>query len=252
VPGELDYGAVVEGQVGHASLVIPHNRQRLSRQVLPQLFTDRRPNHRNVALSDYVEELPQNNQLYKVDLVTVRSVPQEAPRHPFLPGLSGDPGYVAESAGRQVFSSVRRARHTTNSMTHQFEQKRAQKTAQQRARRIAELRAALNRPRELRLEAEALLARVPESCDAVLAWSNEGHAVALVASVLADDVGRDLVAHRASTLAPLAERTSERPWTWACAEELLGVAETRDWAAQWAAERGGRRYAELVPLIALG
>jgi hypothetical protein len=104
--------------------------------------------------------------------------------------------------------------------------------------RIAELRAALGRPSELRERAEELLNAVPGNCD-VLAWSPEGYNVALVASVLAEQAGRAFVVHRASIVAPLAAPVRREPWAWLSAEEILGFGATRSWAAAWAAARGG-------------
>jgi hypothetical protein len=109
-----------------------------------------------------------------------------------------------------------------------------------RLERIAEVRAAISDPERLRNEAERLVEAVPDDCQDVLTWSDEGYAVSLVASVLALDVGRELVVHRASMLAPLAPLLRAAVWSWVCAEELLGVGHTRAWAAHWAARRGGR------------
>jgi len=104
--------------------------------------------------------------------------------------------------------------------------------------RAAQLRSALARPAGLREQAERLLDAVPDGCD-VLAWSPEGFSVALVASVLAEQAGRELIVHRASLVAPLAQPLRDEAWTWLCAEEVLGFGAVRGWAAAWAAARRG-------------
>jgi hypothetical protein len=104
--------------------------------------------------------------------------------------------------------------------------------------RAGEIRAALGCPRALCREAERLLAAVPADCD-VLAWSPEGYNIALVASVLAHEMGRSLTVHRASLVAPLAPPLRADPWVWVSAEELLGLGAPRTWATTWAAAQRG-------------
>lgn len=108
------------------------------------------------------------------------------------------------------------------------------------------MRAILGQPAALRVEAEDLLESCPGDCADVLAWSPEGYAVALVASVLAEARGRDLVAHRASLVTPLARPLRTERWTWASAEELLGLGPVRSWASAWAATQGGAPHGESV------
>lgn len=134
-------------------------------------------------------------------------------------------------------------------MAHQ----NAQKVARDRADvldRAAELRRVLGHPRELRDEAERLLAVVPNGCD-LLAWSPEGYNVALVAAVLADEIGRELIVHRASLVTPLAPSLRRKPWTWACAEELLGLGPPRAWAAAWATAQQGSPDSDSAVELAL-
>ena len=126
----------------------------------------------------------------------------------------------------------------------------AKKVAHDRAHlldRVAELRNALGRQTDLREEAERLLAAVPPRCD-LLAWSPEGYNVALVASVLADQAGRELLVHYASLVAPLARSPRRRAWRWVSAEELLGLGPPRAWASAWAADRNGAPLTASVEL----
>jgi hypothetical protein len=94
----------------------------------------------------------------------------------------------------------------------------------------------------LRGEAERLLEATPHDCRDLLAWSAEGYAVGLIASVLAEAAGRELQVHRASLVAPLATSPRTSAWAWLCAEELLGIGGARAWATSWATTRGGRPY----------
>jgi hypothetical protein len=126
-------------------------------------------------------------------------------------------------------------------MAHQLEQKVALLGAS-RLDRIDEVRHALGEPSLLRHEAERLLGAIPAECEDLLTWSDEGYGSGLVASVLSDELGRELRVHRASLVGPLAPRLRETSWSWVCAEELLGVSEVRGWASDWAAARGGVAY----------
>lgn len=109
----------------------------------------------------------------------------------------------------------------------------------ERVARASELRAAIREPALLLAEAERVLRLVPDECDTLLAWSDEGYAVAAAASVLAAGRGTDLALERASHLAPLAPAPA-LAWSWASVEQLLGLGEVRPWARQWADDRGGR------------
>lgn len=108
-----------------------------------------------------------------------------------------------------------------------------------RVRRVSELRQALQTAEGLVAEANRLLAEVPSECDAVVAFSEEGYAVAAAASVAAKGKGRNLAAHRASTLRPLAPAPHSHGWKWSSAEEALGIGPARQWVLEWAEGRGG-------------
>jgi hypothetical protein len=123
-------------------------------------------------------------------------------------------------------------------MTHQNAQKVAPIGAKQ-LDRVATIRAALHDPAQLRTQAERLLAGVPAGCSDLLAWSPEGYSIALVASVLAKQAGRDVVAHHASLVTPLAPAARKTTWAWISVEESLGLGSTRHWAQAWATSRGG-------------
>jgi hypothetical protein len=131
-------------------------------------------------------------------------------------------------------------------MAHQNAEKVAQDVAHvlDRANKI---RAAVGHPPALRDEAERLLHATPPDCD-LLAWSPEGYNIALVASVLADGIGREIRVHHASLVEPLAPVLRGDPWVWISAEELLGLGEPRAWATAWAAARGGTPHDSVVSL----
>jgi hypothetical protein len=105
--------------------------------------------------------------------------------------------------------------------------------------RAAQLRAAIRDCSQLLAEAERILEAVPDGCDILLAWSDEGCAVAAAASALAADRGRRLNFERASHLVPLSPAPAET-WSFVSVEQLLGLGDVRPWARRWAHDRGGR------------
>jgi hypothetical protein len=134
-------------------------------------------------------------------------------------------------------------------MTHQIAQKVAPSgEAILWLERAVEIRAALLDARLLRREAKSVLSSLPLGCD-LLAWSPEGFAIAAVASVVADDLGREVNVHHASLIAPLAPLPDRGRWSWVAVEELLGLGPVRSWAAEWAYERGGWQHHERVSLV---
>jgi hypothetical protein len=101
------------------------------------------------------------------------------------------------------------------------------------------LRTVARDPAELSMTAKRLLATVPDNCDVLVAWSNEGFGIAAAAAVLANEDGRRLGVERASHVAPLGPAPAAQ-WTWINVEHALGVGAVRPWAKDWAERRGGR------------
>lgn len=108
-----------------------------------------------------------------------------------------------------------------------------------RVDRANELRRVIASARELDRVAKHLLIAIPASCDVLIAFSNEGHAVASAASVRALDQGRVLDCQRASMHRPLAEGAYQDGWRWTSVEETLGFGPIRAWVVEWALARGG-------------
>jgi hypothetical protein len=104
------------------------------------------------------------------------------------------------------------------------------------------LRAMVRDPDELARAASALAGDTPDRT-ILLAWSNEGFAVAAACSVVALRLGKQLTAERASHVAPLAPSPSATGWRWRGVEEALGFGPTRQWALEWATVRGGQQIA---------
>lgn len=105
--------------------------------------------------------------------------------------------------------------------------------------RTEQLRAAIRDGGLLLDEAERVLDAVPVGCDILLAWSDEGHAVAAAAAAVAASRGRRLSLERAAHLAPLVP-ARVRGWSFVSVEQLLGLGDVRPWARRWATDRGGR------------
>lgn len=113
-----------------------------------------------------------------------------------------------------------------------------------RIQRAAHVRAALADPRALTELARDLLAATPAACTHLVAFSDEGQAVASAASVLALGDGRDLAVQRASHLAPLHPGPEQAGWRWMSVEQALGFGPVRPWVARWAQQRGGEQPLE--------
>src|SRR5687767_13795687 len=105
--------------------------------------------------------------------------------------------------------------------------------------RAEQLRASTRDGSLLLAEAERVLSAMPDGCDVLLAWSNEGHAVAAAAAAFAAGRGKLLRPERASHLAPLAPAPVSA-WSFVSVEQLLGLGDIRPWARRWAEDRGGQ------------
>jgi hypothetical protein len=108
----------------------------------------------------------------------------------------------------------------------------------ERVERAQRLRTVVRDPVKLAAEAGRLLRLVPDSCDVLVSWSNEGFAIGAAAAVIALDEGRQLSIERASHLRPL-DSIPASSWTWVNVEEALGIGDVRPWAKEWALRRGG-------------
>src|SRR5437660_770495 len=104
--------------------------------------------------------------------------------------------------------------------------------------RAAQLRAAVCNPVALVAAAQKVVAATSRACDALVAFSPEGHAIGAVASALAHGEGRFLPLHRASHLTPLAEAPGDPFRQWMNVEEALGLGRVRPWVVTWPRERG--------------
>lgn len=116
-----------------------------------------------------------------------------------------------------------------------------------RIERVAQIRVAMADPRALVGIARELLAATPLTCSHLVAFCDEGQAVASVASVLALDAGRVLAVQRASHVTPLNPGPQQAGWQWMSVEQALGFGPVRPWVARWAEQRGGDR--PLEPLV---
>src|SRR5689334_7772169 len=88
--------------------------------------------------------------------------------------------------------------------------------------RVGELRSRIAEPALLVHEAQEVLGATPSSCEVLVAFSDEGHAVATACCALGFPK-RQLRVERASLLKPLEEGRGAVGWTWLGVEEALGL-----------------------------
>lgn len=108
------------------------------------------------------------------------------------------------------------------------------------------LRTAIEDPPLLAAVATRLLSATPPHCGRFVAFSPEGHAIAVAASTVAFTQRRTIPVARATHLSPLRRVAPAEPWTWLGVEEALGLGATRGWVVRWARANGAGQ--QLAPL----
>lgn len=237
--------AVANCKYGVSSLRVPDDRQPRAREPSAKAWLNLRPDHPYVALSNDLVEHLQDDGLDEIELGAHCALLKQTLLDPPLPGLTQNTADLADTGWIHRSQDIRGARHTTHIMTHQNAQKVATLVSHP-TRRAAEIRAVLDDPKRLRLEATRVLDALPRGCD-LLAWSPEGATIAAVASVIADEAGRRVRARRASMLEPL-HKADGKSWVWVSVEELLGCGHVRTWAVEWAHGQGGRPHDDSIAL----
>jgi hypothetical protein len=102
------------------------------------------------------------------------------------------------------------------------------------------LRRTLRDPDELAQLSDELAAEVPADC-VLLAWSEEGFALATACAVAAYSQEKELKPERISHSASYDPTPMSTPWRWVSIEAMVGLGPTRPWAVAWAKARGGQQ-----------
>lgn len=105
-------------------------------------------------------------------------------------------------------------------------------------RRADELRQALRDPSALHALATRIADGASDGC-VLIAWSEEGFALATAASVVGKEHGKRLVAERASHHQPATPPPVKSQWHWLSVEVSVGLGPLRPWVTRWAENRGG-------------